>query len=182
MRALRSRSAAAEGCRLRRGCYAVIDSHLGRGQALTFADCSQPSVVLDLDPQRPSEQRRADIGVHRDRYLHDFLRIEEFLERGEGRVVDVAAGGLVDVGWLRALSNIAFRSGSVEFSCTAGTRATGPSAREGIANAATIVTRTETGSDRSAGLFIASFLSLGPVQGRNPLGLRFLRRFRLART
>src|SRR2546422_1103688 len=83
---------------------------------------------------------------------------------------------------LRALSNIAFRSGSVEFSCTAGTRATGPSAREGIANAATIVTRTETGSDRSAGLFIASFLSLGPVQGRNPLGLRFLRRFRLART
>src|SRR2546422_4420328 len=60
---------------------------------------------------------------------------------------------------LRALSNIAFRSGSVEFSCTAGTRATGPSAREGIANAATIVTRTETGSDRSAGLFIASFLS-----------------------
>src|SRR5206468_1281492 len=59
--------------------------------------------VLDLDPQRPSEQRRADIGVHRDGYLHDFLRIEEFLERGEGRVVDVAAGGLVDVGQERAL-------------------------------------------------------------------------------
>src|SRR6266702_5516110 len=83
---------------------------------------------------------------------------------------------------LRALSNIAFRSGSVEFSCTAGTRATGPSARAGIANAATIVTRAETGSDRLVGLFIASFLSVGPVQGRNPLGLRFLRRFRLART
>src|SRR5881394_2937203 len=60
---------------------------------------------------------------------------------------------------LRALSNIAFRSGSVEFSCTAGTRATGPSARAGIANAATIVTRAETGSDRLVGLFIASFLS-----------------------
>src|SRR5437773_11909023 len=98
MRALRSRSAAAEGGRLRRGCYAVIDSHLGRSQASTFADRSQPSVVLDFDPQRPSEQRRADIGVHRDGYLHDFLRIEEFLERSEGRVVDVAAGGLVDIG------------------------------------------------------------------------------------
>src|SRR5205807_888308 len=60
---------------------------------------------------------------------------------------------------LRALSNIAFRSGSVEFSCTAGTRATGPSARAGIANAATIATRAETGSDRLVGLFIASFLS-----------------------
>src|SRR5947208_8406306 len=79
-------------------CYAAIDSHLGRGQALTFADRSQPSVVLDLDPQRPSEERRTDIGVHGDGYLHDFLRIEEFLERGEGRVVDVAAGGPVDVG------------------------------------------------------------------------------------
>src|SRR6266853_3618750 len=59
---------------------------------------------------------------------------------------------------LRALSNIAFRSGSVEFSCTAGTRATGPSARAGIANAAKIVTRAETGSDLLVGLFIASFL------------------------
>src|SRR6266571_1004568 len=73
------------------------------GQALTLADRSQPSVILDLDPQCPSEQSRADVRVHRDGYLHDFLRIEEFLERGEGRVVDVAAGGLVDVGQERAL-------------------------------------------------------------------------------
>src|SRR6266699_4718844 len=64
---------------------------------------------------------------------------------------------------LRALSNIAFRSGSVEFSRTAGTRATGPSARAGIASAATstatIVTRAETGGDSLVGLFIVSFLS-----------------------
>src|SRR5258708_2253903 len=75
-------------------CYAAIDSHLGRGQALTFADRGQPSVVLDLDPQRPSEQRRADIGVHRDGYLHDFLRIEEFLARAEAHVADVAPAPL----------------------------------------------------------------------------------------
>src|SRR6266853_1589384 len=60
---------------------------------------------------------------------------------------------------LRALSNIAFTSGSVEFSCTAGTRATGPSAQAGIANAATsaaaIVPTAETGSDSLVGLFIA---------------------------
>src|SRR5205814_2233081 len=83
---------------------------------------------------------------------------------------------------LRALSNIAFRSGSVEFSCTAGTRATGPSARAGIANAARIVTRAQTGSDRLVGLFIASFLSALREEAQYPLGLRFLRRFRLARS
>src|SRR6266705_872344 len=86
---------------------------------------------------------------------------------------------------LCALSNIAFRSGSVEFSCTAGTRATGPSARAGIANAATIVTSAETFSDRLVGLFIASFLSALQsidTSATPMLGLRFLRRFRLART
>src|SRR6266699_3786520 len=41
---------------------------------------------------------------------------------------------------LRVLSNIAFRSGSVEFSCTAGTRATGPSATEALRFGIALVT------------------------------------------
>src|SRR6266853_3086310 len=79
---------------------------------------------------------------------------------------------------LRALSNIAFRSGSVEFSCTTGTRATGPSARAGIANAATsaatIVTRAETAGDSLVGLFITilHFLSGIPaLEQRTTSGL-----------
>src|SRR5262249_8660841 len=58
---------------------------------------------------------------------------------------------------LRALSNIALRSGSLEFSCTAGTRAIGPSACAGTASAATsaatIATRTRC--DSLVVLFIA---------------------------
>src|SRR5260370_21554011 len=75
-----------------------------------------------------------------------------------GALPGIRAGLMPCPAGLRALSNIAFRSGSVEFSCTAGTRATGPSARAGIANAAKIVTRAETGSDPLVGLFIALFL------------------------
>src|SRR5437660_8161522 len=80
--------------------------------SLAFANRSQPSIVLDLDPQRSSEQRRADIGVHGDGYLHDFLRIKELLELGESRVVDVAAGGLVDVGEQRALALVEQSAGA----------------------------------------------------------------------